>query len=308
MTLRVFITGGGGMVGRNLLELLPRQWIIAAPTRRELDLFDYDNLVRFVRDFKPDAIVHAAGKVGGIQANIAAPVDFMVQNVDIGRNVILAAQLAGVDRILNLASSCIYPRDRDGILNEHDLLSGPLERTNEGYAIAKIFTLKLCEYLNIETKDRRFKTLIPCNLYGKYDHFEENVSHLVPAIIRKIHSAKESGCDTVEIWGDGTARREFMFAGDFAKMIIRALADFSNLPDLMNVGVGMDYSVLDYYQTAAQVIDWSGTFVFDRSKPAGMRRKLISVDRQRAWGWAPETSLYEGIAATYKYYEAEMAQ
>ncbi|HEY0822618.1 MAG TPA: GDP-L-fucose synthase [Ramlibacter sp.] len=299
----VLLTGGSGMVGRNVAEFpAAAGWKLVAPTSRELDLRDAQATADFVRRLKPDVVIHAAGRVGGIQANIAAPVDFLVTNLDLGRNIVMAARAAGVPRLLNLGSSCMYPREAENPLREEMVLKGELEPTNEGYALAKIAVARLCQYVTREQPALSYKTLIPCNLYGPHDKFDPKHSHLVPAIIHKVHVAKSQGRAEVEIWGDGTARREFMFAPDLADAIWRAVESFETLPDTMNVGVGSDHSVNDYYRIAAQVIGWSGRFVHDTSKPAGMKQKLVSTERQGAWGWRPATSLEDGIRATYHHY------
>lgn len=300
---KLLVTGGGGMVGRNVLEHpLAREWDVLAPGRRELDLADFTAVRAWMQREKPDAVIHSAGRVGGIQANMAHPVDFLVQNVDVGRNVILAAREAGVPRLLNLASSCMYPRAAQNPLAEDLVLKGELEPTNEGYALAKIFATRLCEYIRRESPALQYKTLIPCNLYGRHDKFAPEHSHLVPAIIHKVHIAKTTGAKTVEIWGDGTARREFMYAGDVADATLRALADIESLPETMNVGLGHDYTINEYYAAAARVIGWQGEFVHDLSKPVGMKQKLVSTARQSAWGWSPKTSLEEGIRLAYRFY------
>lgn len=302
----LLLTGAGGMVGRNILEHPGMaEWRVIAPRRVELDLADYSATLAYIRRYRPDVIVHAAGKVGGIQANIAHPVDFMVCNIDIGRNLILAAREVGTPRLLNLASSCMYPRSAANPLTEDLILTGELEPTNEGYALAKIVAAKLCGYIRRERPELRYKTLIPCNLYGRYDRFEPERSHLIPAIIFKIHRAKQNGEDQVEIWGDGTARREFMYAGDLADAVVRALACFDSLPDEMNLGVGQDYTVDEYYQAAAEVMGWRGSFAHDPARPVGMRQKLVSIERQKAWGWMPGTSLHEGIGSAYRYFLKE---
>lgn len=300
---RVFLTGGGGMVGRNILEHpLARNWDFVAPGSHELDLADYKATRQFFAEARPDAVIHCAGLVGGIQANIAHPVDFLVVNVDLGRNVIMAAREAGVTQLLNLASSCMYPREAQNPLGEDLILRGELEPTNEGYAIAKIFATRLCEYISRETPINQYKTLIPCNLYGRHDKFDPKNSHLIPAIIHKVHQAKTSGLPTVEIWGDGTARREFMYAGDLADAVLQALSGFDRLPGLLNIGLGHDYSINDYYHAAADVIGWNGNFVHDISKPVGMKQKLVDIGRQCQWGWTPKKSLLEGIELSYQYY------
>ena len=212
-------------------------------------------------------VIHAAGRVGGIQANIARPVDFLVTNTDLGRNVIMAAHQAGVTRLLNMASSCIYPRDAVNPLREDLILKGELEPTNEGYALAKIFALRLCQYINKQDTEVRYKTFVPCNLYGRYDNFSPEHSHLIPAIIHKIHQARLAGSETVEIWGDGTARREFMYVEDLADAVVKAIDDFDVVPEILNVGVGFDYSINEYYQAAARVVGWQGRFVHDTNTP-----------------------------------------
>jgi len=243
--------------------------------------------------------------VGGIQANIAHPVDFLVTNLDLGRNIILASRAAGVSKLLNLASSCMYPRNAPNPLGEELILQGELEPTNEGYAIAKIFATRLCQYIQRETPGLHYKTLIPCNLFGRHDKFSPTHSHLIPAIIHKVHQAKSRGLASVEIWGDGSARREFMYAGDLADATLKALREFNQIPDLMNIGLGTDYSIQDYYTCAASVIGWSGTFDYDTTKPVGMKQKLVAVDKQRQWGWMPQTSLRDGIQKAYHYYLQE---
>lgn len=304
--MKVLLTGGSGMVGRNVREHPEAaHWDILAPSRAELDLLDRNAVLGWMRRERPDAVVHAAGLVGGIQANIRRPVDFLVVNTDIGRNVILAAREAGVAKLLNLASSCMYPRAALGPLTEDMILQGELEPTNEGYALAKIFATRLCQYIRREAPDLQYKTLVPCNLYGRHDKFDPANSHLVPAIIHKVRAAKEQGLGTIEIWGDGTARREFMYAGDMADVVLRALRMIDALPDLMNVGIGDDHSINDYYRLVAQTLDWHGEFTHDLSKPVGMSRKLMDVSRQRAWGWQPRTDLSEGIRRTYRYFTEE---
>ena len=297
------LTGGSGMVGRNIREHPDAaRWDILAPSSAELDLTDFAATTRFFKAERPDVVIHAAGRVGGIQANIAHPVDFLVTNTDLGRNVILAAYQTGVSRLLNLASSCIYPRDAVNPLREDLILKGELEPTNEGYALAKIYALRLCQYVNQQDKGVRYKSFVPCNLFGRHDKFSPEHSHLIPAIIHKIHQARLDGSETVEIWGDGTARREFMYAGDLADAVVKAVDDFDAVPDILNIGIGFDYSIKEYYQAVARVVGWQGQFVHDTTRPVGMKRKLVDVERQQHWGWAPLTTLDDGIRKTYDYY------
>lgn len=305
---RVLLTGGGGMVGRNIAEHPgAAAWELLAPRRAELDLERFDAVQSFMRETRPDVVIHSAGLVGGIQANIAQPVDFLVRNVDMGRNVILAAHGAGVKQFINLASSCMYPRNGMNPLREEQVLSGELEPTNEGYAIAKIYATRLCQYLRRQEPELQYKTLIPCNLYGRFDKFDPAHSHLIPAVIRKIHEAKVAGAPTVEIWGDGLARREFMDAADLADAVLRHVEQGDSAPELMNIGLGHDHTINEYYTAIAAVVGWQGDFVHDLNRPVGMRQKLVDTRRQTAWGWAPKISLQDGIARCYDYFLDKVA-
>lgn len=291
------------MVGRNLLDHpLAACWEILAPSSQDLDLMDGALVGAFIERYSPDIVIHAAGKVGGIQANLSDPLGFLDCNMMMGRNVIMAARNSGVRRLINLGSTCIYPRTAENPLRENQILTGELEPTNEGYAIAKIMALRLCQYIRREDSRFLYKTIIPCNLYGPHDKFDSQNAHLVPAVIRKVHDALKAGRKTVGIWGDGTARREFMYAADLAEAIFLAAKDLETLPDLMNVGVGEDHSINDYYATVAKVVGWSGRFTHDLSKPVGMQRKLSDISRQVAWGWSADTSIEAGIKKTYHYY------
>ena len=305
---QLLITGGHGMVGRNL-RAHPgiADWAVLAPSSQELDLLDEAALRDYLAQHRPDAVVHAAGVVGGIHANMAQPVRFLVANTRMGVNIVTACLEAGIGTLLNLASSCIYPSALGQGLSEDRILTGALEPTNEGYALAKITTMRLCEYAMREDPGLNYKTLIPCNLYGKWDKFDPRHSHLLPAIIHKVHQAMQDGLDEVEIWGDGTARREFMYAGDLADAVMRALSDPDALPESLNIGPGHDHSINDYYRIVAQVIGWQGRFIHDLSRPVGMKQKLLSVERQREWGWQPRVGLADGIRETYEFYLQEHA-
>lgn len=307
--IKVLLTGGGGMVGSNLLEHPSiGEFDVLAPRSNELDLRDFDSVQAYLRKYQPDMVIHAAGKVGGIQANMREPVSFLLDNLDMGRNIVWASHQTGIKRLLNLGSSCMYPRNHNEPLSEEMVLKGELEPTNEGYALAKVMTARLCEYIVREDASYQYKTLIPCNLYGRYDKFDPAHSHLIPAIIHKVHQAKQTGDAFVEIWGDGTARREFMYAGDLSDAIVRAIKNFDTLPNYMNIGLGHDYTINEYYQAAADVMGYAGEFIHDLSKPVGMARKLVSIERQQVWGWSSKSTLHEGIARTYEYYVREYLQ
>ncbi len=301
--MKIFLTGASGMVGRNILEHPnAARFEFLAPTHQDLDLLDYQQVLYYLNNTKPDLIVHAAGRVGGIQANMAQPVEFLVENLAMAENIILAAKASRISQLLFLGSSCLYPRDIATPLTEDMILTGPLEPTNEGYALAKIVGAKLCQYISATEPAFQYKTLIPCNLYGRWDKFDPQHSHMIPAVIHKTHQAMVNQEDSVEIWGDGTARREFMYAGDLADCIIEALNRFESLPPLMNVGLGVDYTIDQYYETISGMVDFQGKLVHNKTKPVGMQRKLVSVEKMTAWGWQPKTTLEEGIRQTYQFY------
>lgn len=291
------------MVGQNIrAHHLAKDWEILAPTSAELDLTEPKAVRAYIKMHKPDMVVHAAGRVGGIQANMAHPVDFLDVNNIIGRNVIMGAWSAGVRDLINLGSTCMYPAAAPNPLSEDMILTGPLELTNEGYALAKIMAMRLCDYINREDPRARFKTLIPCNLFGPHDKFDPKHSHLLPAIMHKVHQAKTQGTPNVEIWGDGTARREFMYAPDLADAVLRAANDITTCPEVTNIGLGHDFTINEYYKEVADVIGWTGKFTHDLKRPVGMKQKLCDTSRAIEWGWRAPTSLRTGIEKTYEFY------
>ena len=301
--MRILLTGSTGLVGRNLLEHPDIGCFeLLLPTHSELNLIDYSAVKAYLLMHKPDMVIHAAGTVGGIQANMREPVRFLLENLDMGRNLVWAARQTGVTRLINLGSSCMYPAHAPNPLCEESILTGGLEPTNEGYALAKIVVARLCEYITREDPGYQYKTLVPCNLYGRWDNFDPVHSHLIAAAIHKIHEAKLAGRSEVEIWGDGSARREFMCAADLADSLVKSVRQFDAMPLIMNVGLGRDYTVNDYYKVVAEVIGYSGSFVHDQSKPVGMKQKVVSVERLSAWGWQSKMSLRDGLVATYDYY------
>lgn len=291
------------MLGRNICDVAAvRGLTVIAPPRTELDLSSAENVSEWLSFHRPDLIIHAAGHVGGIQANVANPFKFLSLNVEMAMNLIQSARKLGIARLLNIGSSCMYPREAPNPLKVESLLTGRFEPTNEGYAVAKVLAGKLCEYIAAQAPEYLYRTLIPCNLYGRHDHFEPERSHLVPAVIKKVHDARVSGAHGIELWGDGSARREFMFAADAADLILEAAQRIEQLPQYLNIGLGHDFSVLEYYQAAARTIGWEGEFQFDLTKPTGMKQKLLDVSVQSSFGWAPATSLDEGLRQTYDYF------
>ena len=300
---KIYITGGSGLVGRNIIE---NSYIsncsIVAPKHSELDLMDYNSVFAFISKEKPDFIIHTAGQVGGIQANMKDPYGFFINNTIMGINIVRAAKEIGIKNLLNLSSSCSYPCNISTPLEEDMILTGPFERTNEGYAIAKTAILRMCEYITNQFEGFHYKTLIPCNLYGRHDKFSPKNSHLIPAIIRKLYDAKVNNVSCVDIWGDGLSRREFMYAADFGHIVVDVLQNFEKIPTVLNIGLGYDYSINEYYDVVAKIVGYKGEFKHDLSKPSGIKQKLLNIGKQKELGFKCQYSLEEGIKATYNYF------
>lgn len=302
---RIYVAGHRGMVGSALVRLLEARGFgtILTKTRAELDLRDYSAVQRFFREEKPEYVFLAAATVGGILANMSRPAEFFFDNLAIATNVIHCAWRHGAKRLLNLGSSCIYPRDAPQPLREEYLLSAPLEPTNEAYAIAKIAALKMCAYYN-EQYRTDFFSLMPCNLYGPNDNFDLTGSHVLPALIRKFHEAKVRG-GPVEAWGDGTPRREFLHVDDLAEAAL-AVAGRESLRDLplgfLNAGSGRELSIRELASLVADITGYRGDVVWDASRPNGTPRKILDSSRLLSLGWKPRIDLASGIAATYKWF------
>jgi GDP-L-fucose synthase len=300
--MKILLTGSTGMVGKNILHnSLRTKYEFVCPSRNELDLRNYQYVLKYFNKIKPDMVIHAAGTVGGIKANISHPVSFLVDNMQMGVNVILAAYNHQIKKLINLGSSCMYPKDGQNPLTEDSILTGQLEPTNEGYALAKIVAQRLCNYIFKENNKFNYKTIIPCNLYGKYDDFNPETSHLIPAIIRKTDEAIENKSD-IEIWGDGKAKREFMYAGDLSDALFFAIENYEIMDAIMNIGLGYDYTINEYYKKVAELMQYSGKFIYDLEMPSGMKQKLVSIQKQKKIGWNPSYSLEEGLEMTIKYY------
>lgn len=298
---RIYVAGHRGMVGsaltRRLLEKGYRN--VITRTRRELDLSDQAAVHRFMEESRPDYVFVAAAKVGGILANHTHRADFLYDNLVISANVIHAAWRANVKGLLYLGSSCIYPRDCPQPIREEYLLTGPLEHTNEPYAVAKIAGLKLCEAFNAQY-GTRYVSVMPTNLYGPNDNFDLASSHVLPALIRKVHAAKCAGADSVTVWGSGRPRREFLHADDLADGCI-LLMERRIGGGVYNVGTGVDLTVHALAETVMRIVGFPGRLVFDTTKPDGTPRKLLDVSRMTALGWHPRYSLEEGIRRTYEW-------
>jgi GDP-L-fucose synthase len=300
---KIYVAGHTGLLGSSVVRNLRARGHdnLLLSTRQEVNLTDDVAVSALFRREKPDLVVLTAAKVGGIQANIADPVGFLVENLKINNNVICSALEAAVQHLVYIGNSCMYPKDFDNRLKEEYMLTAPLEPTNEGYALAKISGAKLCEYC-CRQYGVNYKTLIPCNLYGPGDHFDPRSSHLIAAIIEKIHRAMVNDEKTIPVWGDGSARREFLYVDDLADFICDCLDFVDRLPNYLNIGYGKDFTVLEYHQMAAEVMGYDGEFAFDTTRPVGMTRKLLDSSHAYEFGWNPKTSHRDGIHKTYEYY------
>lgn len=313
---RIFLAGHGGMVGSAIMRRLVArgQDEILVRSHAELDLTDQAAVARFMQAERPDVVILAAARVGGILANNSFPADFITDNLLIACNVIGQAHAAGVRRLLQLGSSCIYPRDAPQPMKEEALLTGPLESTNEPYAIAKIAAIKLCESFNRQ-HGTDYRSVMPTNLYGPGDNFHPNGSHVLPALMLRFDEARRQRRDEVEIWGSGRQLREFLHVDDLAEAAIfvldlpKPVYDANTRPMLshINVGSGEEVSILDLARSVAAAVGYAGRIVTDTTKPEGTPRKLLDSSRLRSLGWAPRISLEQGLAATYQWFDAHRA-
>jgi GDP-L-fucose synthase len=269
-------------------------------TRSELDLLDAQAVRAFFQAERPDVVVDAAARVGGIVANAEKPVEFLVENLTIQNNVIGAAADHGVKKLLFLGSSCIYPKLAPQPIPESALLTGPLEPTNDAYALAKIAGIKLCQAY-AKQYGKSFLSAMPTNLYGPNDNFDLHTSHVLPALIRKVHEAKQAGVGEVGIWGTGSPRREFLHVDDLADACVFLLENYES-PDVINIGCGEDVTIRELAETVCDVLGYSGALVFDPSKPDGTPRKLLDMTRLFSLGWRPKISLRDGIADAYRWF------
>lgn len=303
---KIFVAGHRGMVGSAMIRRLQAQGFsnLVTRDRAELDLMNESAVAKFFTQEKPDCVILAAAKVGGIKANNDFPVEFLLHNLRIQNNVIEAARDSGVRKLLFLGSSCIYPKLAPQPIPENALLTGPLEPTNEAYAVAKIAGIKLCQAYAREY-GANFVSVMPTNLYGPNDNFDLEMSHVLAALIRKAHDAKTRREDNIVVWGTGEPRREFLHVDDLAAACLLLLEKYDS-PEIINIGCGEDVTIRELAQLVCDLVGFQGQLVWDKTKPDGTPRKLLDVTRIRALGWQPAISLRDGIAHTYQWFLANL--
>lgn len=300
-TSKIYVAGHRGLVGSAIIRNLKTRGYenLVVRGHSELDLTRQEDVERFFEAERPDYVFLSAAKVGGIGANSSHPADFIYQNLAIAVNIIESARRSGVKKMLNLGSSCIYPKTAPQPLREEYLLTGPLEPTNEAYALAKIAAIRLCRHYN-DQYGTNYISAMPTNLYGRGDNYNAEGSHVLPAMIRKFHEAKEAGRE-VALWGDGSPTREFLFADDCATALVFLMesSDYSDIGELINVGTGEELSIRELAEKIAGVVGYRGSIAWDESKPNGTPRKLMDSSRLRALGWEYKVGLDEGIRLAY---------
>jgi len=302
-TDKIFVAGHNGLVGSAIERRLEQKGFsrLLKRDRADLDLADETAVYDFFEKEKPEIVVFAAAKVGGIKANNDFPVEFLLDNLRLQNNIISASHTHGVSKLLFLASSCIYPKHAPQPIPESALLTGPLEPTNDAYAIAKIAGIKLCQAYAIEYGET-YISAMPTNLYGPNDNFDLSSSHVLPALLRKAHEAKVSGAREIVVWGSGKPRREFLHVEDMADACVFLLQNY-DAPEIINVGCGEDISIQQLVELICEVVGFEGTITFDASKPDGTPRKLLDVSKLSGLGWRPKIPLRDGIARTYVWFQ-----
>jgi GDP-L-fucose synthase len=305
--LRIYVAGHRGLVGSAVVRQIElggkHSWI--GKTRSELDLLDRKAVFQFLAQEKPDAVVIAAAKVGGIHANSSYPVEFLSHNLQIETNLLDASHEAGVSQLLFLGSSCVYPKLAPQPIKEEYLLTGELEKTNEAYAVSKISGLKLVQAYRRQY-GHKWISAMPTNMYGPGDNFDLENSHVLPALIRKFHDAKIRGDSSVTLWGTGSPKREFLHADDLGRACLFLLENYDD-DVAINVGFGEDIAIAELADLIMSIVGFEGKIEWDSSKPDGTPRKLLDVSRMKNLGWSPTISLEDGIASTYKWYLSELA-
>jgi len=304
---KIYVAGHNGMVGSAIVREIKRLGFenIIVQTSKELDLRNQAAVEAFFQKEKPEYVFVAAAVVGGILANMKGHARFLMENLQIECNIVDSAYKNGVKKLLFLGSSCIFPKEAEQPISESALLTGLLEPTNEGYAIAKIAGLKLCEYYN-RFYNAEFISIMPCNLYGYNDNFDLETSHMLPALIRKFHEAKENNTPTVTVWGTGKVYRELLFVDDLAKACIFAMENYSGA-EFLNAGYGEDFTISEIANMVKNAVGYDGEIIYDTSKPDGMFRKIMDSSRINALGWKPQITLCDGIKLTHEWYKESLS-
>lgn len=302
MIKKILITGSNGMLGRNIVnDKKFKKFKLIKLSREQFDLKNQKKMINYLKKLMPDLIIHCAAKVGGIGDNFKNNLQYFKENVDINNSVILSAKKVGIKRLINFGSSCMYPVSAKKPLKENYISLNNLEKTNIGYALSKIVSMETCKIVN-QDKKFNYKTLIPCNLYGPYDNFDLEKGHMLQSAIKKIYVAKKNNEDSIEIWGKGTAKREFMYIKDFVDFIFILLKKFDKAPNVINVGTGREYSVKKYYENVLKILKFNPKIVYLKNKPEGQISKVLDVKISRKLGWKYKTNLKDGIKKTIKFY------
>lgn len=304
---KIFVAGHRGLVGSAIIRKLQGKGFnnLILKTHSELDLLDQQAVAAFFRTEKPEYVFLAAAKVGGILANKEHKADFIYQNLQIQNNIIHNSYLNGVKKLLFLGSSCIYPRACPQPIKEEYLLTGPLEETNDAYAIAKIAGIKMCQSYNDQYKTN-YISVMPTNLYGPNDNFDLQSSHVLPALIRKFHDAKQNNMESVTLWGTGTVSREFLHVDDLADALLFLMQNYND-SSIINIGTGTDVTIRELAETVAKISSYSGQITWDSSKPDGTPKKLLDVGKLNRLGWKASISLSDGIKKTYEWYKNNLS-
>ena len=302
MIKKILITGSKGMLAKNIIDDSRfKRFKLLKLSRENFNLKDNKKLIKFLKKFRPDLIIHCAAKVGGIGDNFNNNLTYLRENVEINNSVILSAKEAGIKKFINFGSSCMYPITAKKPLKENSISINDLEKTNVGYALSKIISLETCKIVN---KDNKFsyKTIIPCNLYGPHDNFNLEKGHMLQSAIKKIYTAKRKKLTSIEMWGSGNAKREFMYIKDLVDFILILINKFNKSPDIINVGTGKEYSINKYYQSILEILNFNPKIIRLKNKPEGQMSKVLNIKVSKKLGWINNTGLKEGIRKTLKYY------
>ena len=301
----ILITGSSGMVGRALVKILKNKYNLLTPSSKLLDLRKEEKVINYLKQKKPTHIIHLAGYIGGISSNINEPIKYLQENLIMGLNLINAANKLKIPNLMNMGSSCIYPPNQKKPNDESQLLNGKLEKTNEGYALAKIACIKLCEYIS-KNSSLNYISLIPCNIYGPFDKFDPVKSHVIGGLINKIYNAKKNKQNIVEIWGNGQSKREFIFVDDVAraiKMFVFSKKLKSKGVYWLNIGSGKDFTIKEITKKIAKNLNYTGIFKYNKEKPSGAKSKLLNIQLSKKLKFKVKINFDEGIKKTTKWYK-----